>query len=266
VTPAERLLSSVTSAQWLAMSSEQQAVVYDAIHEVVPPRLMLASTVGHQSQPFPFFIDQQTQLGFFLIFGQRFVMGATDAEIRLEFEVLETRAAHGDEWDQPSPLDGWYVAPAHIVDLAPYFAGEGPLDDPRWVKLGVTRQIGKPLPEDALSALGRIGWRLPSEAELELLRLLSARSTLGRLDSGLCADDWHPNYEGAPERGLPWGSSAQVQRSFDNWSSPGVVVVRRRASDLKQVRPFISLFPDALGYSSDAVAARAAEEPMRAVR
>ncbi|MFT3837980.1 MAG: hypothetical protein QM723_13420 [Myxococcaceae bacterium] len=265
MSPAERLLLSVTSAQWVEMTGEQRAVVFDAIHEVVPGRLLLASVVGHEPQPFPFFIDQETQFGCYLVFGQRFVMGATEAAIQLEVQVRE-RASYDDEWADHGAADGWYVAPEHEVDVAPFFAGESELSDPLWVKLGVTRKPGLPLPANALAALAPRGLRLPAEAELELLRILAGHSGLVRLDSGLCADDWHRDYNGAPPRGLPWGSSNGLRRVHDVWRGPGTMVVREPAKDLKHVRPFSSLFPEAVGYCDEAVAARAAEPALRSKR
>jgi formylglycine-generating enzyme required for sulfatase activity len=74
---------------------------------------------------------------------------------------------------------------------------------------------------DALSLAGILGFRLPSEAELEWLArdggaapfLLNAassaapRSRFGveRLHYGeWAADDWHPSYDGAPQDSATW--------------------------------------------------------------
>ncbi len=273
MSPAERLLLTVTSAHWLRMSSEEQAVVYDAIHEVVPPRLLLASNVGHEAQAFPFFLDQETQLGFYLVFGQRFVMGASEEEIAAARAELERRR-DSDDYDAWPTLDGCLIGPPHVVDAAPFFVAESTLHDPTWAKIGVVRPLGQAMPDHTAARFAAQGWRLPAEAELELLRLVSSHCELVRLDSGLCTDDWHLDYQGAPVRALPWGTSVGVMRTL--LSERGVISVGRLpARDLlekvrpigwKQVRPFFSLLPPELGYGTEAIAARAAEPPMRAAR
>jgi len=262
VTPAQALLLRVTSAQWLKMDDDARRVVFDALHEVVPARFLLATIVGHAPRPLPFYIDQQTLLGFYLVFGQSLVMGATDAEIATARLELERRSAE-EFYEGPRRIDGHLVSPAHVVDVAPFLACESGLGHSAWARIGVTLAPGGPPQANALDAVRAQGWRLPSEAELELVRLLCTHAELGRFDDGLCADDWHEDYRGAPTRGTPWGQSAGLMRLVDDHD--GLRTIRReRAKGRLYVRPFISLFPDSMGYSVEAIAARAAEPPMRA--
>lgn len=256
MSPAERLLATVTSAKWLGMNGEERAVVYDAIHEVVPARYQLASVVGHEPEALPFFIDQQTQLGFYLVFGQRFVMGASEADVA-EGRRQQHEALQHDNWVD---LEGWIVSPQRTVDAAPFFAGEAMLDEGRWIKIGVVRPTGQPMPDSAHQAFVSKGWRLPSEAELELVRQVAGRSNLERIDSGQCEDAWHDTYEGAPLDALPWGSSREVMRELDLYRLPPCR--RQKGHRFKAYRPFFSLFPAEIGYSPEAIAARAAEPPM----
>jgi hypothetical protein len=238
------------------MSGEERAVVYDAIHEVVPPRYQLASVVGHEPEAFPLFIDQQTQLGFYLVFGQRFLMGATAEEIAARRQA-QLRGVEDDEWIE---FEGWMLRPEHEVDAAPFFAGEAELDEGRWIKIGVVRPTGQPMPESAREVFAAKGWRLPAEAELELLRL----TPLERLDSGQCEDDWHEDYAGAPSRAVPWGNGREVVR--ERYRHGPAFTARKRAHRFKSYRPCFSLFPAELGYSAEAVAARAAEPVLRSMR
>ncbi len=271
---AQQLLARQTTRGWLALAPEARHVVIDALLEVAPANLLLASTVGHASSPLPFFLHQPTQLGFHLVFGERFLFGVSDAcQDRCRQYRADVADDEDGDWHRESAAEVLAevarMQPAHFAEVAPFFIAESELDSSWWSRLGFSNAPSDPGLDAAMGALAGRGWRLPSEAELELNRLLRGIAPDPRdwpsIESGRCADSWHPNYVGAPGDGSGWGSASTVVRSWGSyvWGDNAPLQVSRRQSvGASSVRPAISLLPLKIARDPLALAARAALPPL----
>jgi hypothetical protein len=118
--------------------------------------------------------------------------------------------------------------PAHSVEVKAFLCSESLLSAGDLAKLGFAENPGVFERSMALGVAQELGFRLPSEAELEWVardgqnfcfpynwpltwgredETFHEESQFGVLE--LCppqwaADDWHPSYEGAPSTSLPW--------------------------------------------------------------
>lgn len=176
-----------------------------------------------------------TGLTFVLIPGGRFEMGLTDKDI------VEIHDELGDGF----PVDDLIEAekkrarPVHAVLVRPFVCGFAQLSSGDAQRLSAGRRSFDTFARGEASALASdLGFRLPSEAELEWLRRdgtdrtfaldaaahpeNAARGTAparmavkGLLMSEWAADDFHPSYVGAPEDSSPWlgGDPAGVYRA-----------------------------------------------------
>lgn len=263
-------LAGLPLRAWLAASDDERDVTLDALLEVLPPDFRLATDTGHERGPLPLVIHAPTQLGFLLFFGERFELGPSDAERAAADELVARLEAADDEHvagvDAASfhpGLDAWdaeriaraaqLARPRRIVDAAPFLLAERVLDMPWRVAVGLPPgKDAAAFHEGARERLRALGWRLPSEAELELARHVEALPGVwGRwsLASGWCADAFdEPGPPPADAR--PWGSTADVWVDLDG---------RRRLERGKtraEVRPALDLFEARVGYGHAAVRAR----------
>ncbi len=186
-----------------------------------------------------------TKLRFRLIPGGSFTMGLTAEDI----EQCEQYA--GDYPDEIVALKK-RATPLRQVSVAPFLITEQPLDH-KTLKRLLPGYEGDELPKrkTALEVAERHGFRLPSEAELEWLarngteaafvtdlvgtkalsftkdgsakfshkKSTSRFGVKGLLAPLWAADDWHPNYKGAPTDSEPWmGGKADGVVRFANLS------------------------------------------------
>ncbi len=267
MTDAERYLSTMTLRRWLSLSPTERAIATDAIMETTPSELTLGTLLGHGAVQLPFFVHQPTQLGFYLVFGDRFVMGATPALLAAT-EAEWGEGPRGNEWE----LDHWTYerdlalsglraqVPARVVDVPPYFLAESTITT-RWAHRFGLAEVRKAdeFNVRALEAIGRFGWRLPSEAEValggHLTRLAEVRFSSSELGTGWCQDTWHPDFTGAPPDARPWGTDATTERQ--RRSRAAFDPKQRRA----QLRPASDLFSADVASSELARSARSSTEP-----
>ncbi|WP_129347302.1 formylglycine-generating enzyme family protein [Sorangium cellulosum] len=172
-------------------------------------------------------VHRPTGLTFVAVPGGEFEMGLSD-------EDIEEASEHVD-WT--SPVARWIdnaaasARPVHRVNVRPFLCARALLDSAR-----IHASADRPLDgesvqrSDALAVARALGFRLPSEAELEWLSrdggayrfTLDAARQFGAVDgddrllrsrfgvrdlhrSQWAEDDWHPTYDGAPATSLPWG-------------------------------------------------------------
>ena len=170
-----------------------------------------------------------TGLAFSAIAGGTFDMGLTEvdlAEARTYFEW-------GEEFTKIFERGTTEQRPVHRVRVRPFLFGTSPLEGEEVVRFS---QGLVSAPGDArfsrrqvIDVSASLGFRLPSEAELEWLcrdggvtsftldaarkldetggdsrKLHSRFGALGLFDDQWAADDYHPTYEGAPDTSVPW--------------------------------------------------------------
>jgi len=264
MTGSEKLLCTLTMRRWLGLSAAERSVGVDALLELAPDDLVLAAHVGLEvAPPLPFFIHQPTQLGFFLVFGDLFTVGASPDDLR----TLEVR------WGKdptPNTFESNYVSgPRHFavlrdlephpVDVAPYFLAETTLTS-QWHERFGLHDLPEPsdFNETARRHIEERGWRLPSEVELEVAdRLYDYSGQVGfrrvQLGTGWCADTWHASNDGAPTTSEAWGDDATVLRPSRLAGRERFDLAVRRA----QLRPAFPLLRPEVAWSSEARAARA---------
>lgn len=174
MTDAERYLATMTLRTWLAQSPADRAVATDALMETMPADFTLGSLLGHEGGLLPFFVHQPTMLGFTLLWGDRFVMGATP-ELVAATQAAWEHGPTGDEWE----IDQWAYereealealtaqVPPRVVDVGPFLLSESALTTAWANRFGLAEvRAGPEFNVKALEALRHLGWRLPSEAEL----------------------------------------------------------------------------------------------------
>ncbi|MBL9037465.1 MAG: hypothetical protein JNG84_03015 [Archangium sp.] len=240
---ADQLLSTVTARQWLEGTDELRHVVSDTLLEVLPPHFTLATTLGHEVSALPWFVHEPSKLGFYLVFGDRCVVGRTREEaMHMSGGSLSSGA--------PRPME-----PVEVVDLAPFLIAETVLDGLWWPHFGRQRRpLARELGEVA-AGLRQLGFSLPSEAELDLAWRLSPRlgHAIPNLWTGVCAESLKSN--AAPV------ARVDGQGWFEGhagWPERELLAER----DDLPVRLRVPLLPDAVAMGPDAVAARAARAPL----
>lgn len=177
-----------------------------------------------------------TGIDFVLISGGRLEMGFTRAD--------RSQVARHVDWSAPLAKAIEEIAasasPVRTVEIAPFLCSRLLVDPRRTASRCQVVGEGAVSRADAVALSRDLGFRLPSEAELEWLArdgkdasfLLDAGRlfAMARRDERLvetrwgalelnretwAADDWHANYEGAPTDGSPWlqGDACGVVRS-----------------------------------------------------
>jgi formylglycine-generating enzyme required for sulfatase activity len=161
-------------------------------------------------------------------------LGADAAREQADRAARDPEAEYLPAFDLAGPLAS--MQPVHEVQVAPFFLAEDLIAGQWQSRFELTQIRGhENFNRLALERLAQHGWRLPSEAEVELTRLLPP--PLCALGRGWCQDTWHPNYVGAPLDARPWGTDATLEvdglrKRFD--------LTRRRAC----VRAACSLFAE----------------------
>jgi len=216
---AERLFGASPSLRAQAASS-----VVEALEGAFEPLALERMLLRHSSTGLPFVI----------VPGGTFSMGLTErdiAEVHSNFEIA-------------SPLCEWLeravrcASPTRTVEVAPFLCAAAPLATDDVARLTSTASEGDTFcHEQARALVAELGFRLPSEAELEWLRrdgaarsftldvvahperalrgtLTSRFGVLGLLLQEWAADDWHDDYNGAPTTSEAWlgGDAAGVYR------------------------------------------------------
>jgi hypothetical protein len=249
VTPAEALLVDVTARGWLARDEALTGTVADALLEVMPQVFRPGFAAGHAPAALPFFIHQPTWLGFYLVFGERVEVGLSPAEA-----ASLDRGQDEDGWPPPPA-----ATPCVVADVAPFLVAERSLDRTWAERLGAWDAVKSGEPARIERALAVHGLRLPSEAELltcwRLERLAHWPGEPSALWRGLASAV-------APVEGGDGGAPLPWVEWDDGGGHVGPPCPARRARqggsrNRPDVRPVLSLLPDAVAFSEAAVAARA---------
>ena len=169
-----------------------------------------------------FFVHRPTSLEISVVPGGTMRMGLRPSD-------LEEIGRHVDicRVEYSIEVDGVSALPCHDVGVRPFLCARNALPE------------GSMHRAAALAKVSALGFRLPSEAELEWILRNGDRDALtlgalpvagspgrftfrasrygieGLLVAQWAADDWHPNYEGAPATSVAWsdGDPAGVCRS-----------------------------------------------------
>ncbi|MEW5741297.1 MAG: hypothetical protein AB1938_20410 [Myxococcota bacterium] len=267
MTGAERLVLSTSARKWLDADAALRGTVLDALLEVLPGSFAPGMATGQEETALPFFIHQPSWLGFHLVFGERFVFGISEEEAAAAGGAPDTEDPY-DAPEVPAP-----VLPRFEVDVAPYLLCERELDSVWLQRLGLPARLPSGSPEDITEALTRLGWRLPTEAELLLSwRLERTPQWQGRalgLCTGLATAVAAPTREGelpvAAPKHVSW-EAVYTQGRQRRWGREEYFPVRlapRWGTRWWRIRPAASLLPDGLACAAEAVEARRGGEPLR---
>lgn len=171
-------------------------------------------------------------MAFALVPGGTFAMGISpeDLEEAQDYVDWTQSAAHTAEAYQAC------ATPVHTVSVAPFLCSVEPLEAEPLERLsGKTLEEGSFEVPAVRAAIESLGFRLPSEAELEWLAREGGRhrsildigpryaedgeaceraphrfAMSGMVYSQWADDDWHPNYEGAPGDSKPRGGGDPI--------------------------------------------------------
>lgn len=251
MTPAEALLVDVTARGWLTRDEALTGTVADALLEVMPQAFRPGFATGHTPAALPFFIHQPTWLGFFLVFGERVEVGMSPAEA-----ASLDRGRDEDGWPPP-PV----ATPCVTVDVAPFLIAERSLDRTWAERLGAWDAVKSGEPARIEAALAVHGLRLPSEAELltcwRLERLAhwpGEPSALWRgLASAVAPVEERRRADAEPVRWVEWDDGG----GYAGPPFPARRALEGGSRNRPDVRPVMSLLPDAVAFAEAAVAARA---------
>lgn len=240
MTPAEAMLIDVTSRAWLSRDDALTGTVDDALLEVMPQTFRPGFATGHAPTALPFFIHQETWLGFFLVFGERVEVGISEVEAAAYYVAPDE-----DGW-RPPPVQ---PTPTFTADVAPFLVSERSLDDAWAARLGALDALRSGEPARVDAALAVHGMRLPTEAEVFACWRLEQLAEWPREPGGL----WRSVASEVP----PSGAGRWFEWLLDEYSH-GLhrLLVDGGVHERLVVRPVVSLLPDAIGYCDAAVAAR----------
>lgn len=240
MSPAEALLVDVTARAWLARDEALTGTIDDALLEVMPQAFRPGFATGHAPAALPFFIHQPTWLGFFLVFGERVEVGLSAEEV-----AVLPRGQDHDGWPPPPQ-----PTPCATADVAPFLIAERSLDRAWAERLGVWDALRSGEAPRIEEALAQHGLRLPSEAELFLCWRLER----------LAHWPGEPNalWRGVASAVLPDGGWVEWE---DGGGYAGPPFPARRGLQTQRghrpdVRPVVSLLPEAVAFSDAAIAAR----------
>lgn len=188
--PAEVIIASTRARDWLKADATQRAVVFDALEEVCGQQFELAKAVGNLDGAFPFLIHRSTWLGFYVVFGERVLPGFSEAELS-DLVAMWGLSPSTDPEDFEGRPDLLRRACEQLmalraqgpIDVGPVLLAETVLDQRWFSRLGAANR------NELVAAVERYGWRLPTEPELELARILHARVDMPVLGTGTCTAD-----------------------------------------------------------------------------
>jgi formylglycine-generating enzyme required for sulfatase activity len=210
----ERSLTA-DAEEWLAASDEQR-------NDVLARLLEQLGDDWRASKKQPGALRHRpTKLDFALVPGGSLRMGLDEAEIR----SAEARLEWTDDAEELLERCRASARPVHEVRIAPFLCATVCLTSKKIRRLSEERLESQSLKRaEATGLAASLGFRLPSEAELEWL-MRDGRGLAFTLDgpafgaeeepasrfgvfdlfaSQWAADDWHPSYEGAPSTSEPW--------------------------------------------------------------
>lgn len=182
-------LEDVTLQEWLRADAGTQGVVRDALLERTLGGYVLATDTGMELAAVPQFIHTDSQVLFNVVFGGPFTFGMTAARrarAAAQRDLLSDEEGSSAPVSEPGPVD------ARAERVETFLLAEAPLLYSQLVKVGVPAADvrGNSIVVGEVPALGRLGWRLPTELEYEFA--LRAGSDHAEPLTTLPPDNLHP--------------------------------------------------------------------------